>query len=183
MKINWKGDKELMDLVLGWRSDGKTYGEIVAGLTERFGEPVTRNQVAGFLDRNFEGTPIRRVPKKKVEKTKPKADRVVVITKRVPLPQAPRAPRPKGGVTLIDLAFDSCRWPIGDPLTAAFRFCGERRRVCSSYCEEHHGIVYYKQPKRSRAEAKEAHVRTLQLLRINNRQRKDNEGNLADRRA
>lgn len=34
-----------------------------------------------------------------------------------------------------------CRWPIGDPASPNFRFCGARKER-GSYCEYHRGIAY-----------------------------------------
>lgn len=31
-----------------------------------------------------------------------------------------------------------CKWPIGDPKTESFRFCGKRRMTGRDYCREHH---------------------------------------------
>jgi GcrA cell cycle regulator len=42
---------------------------------------------------------------------------------------------------LLDLQFDSCRWPLGDPRDQAFRFCGATATIGGgSYCAEHHKI-------------------------------------------
>ena len=40
-------------------------------------------------------------------------------------------------VALEDLEPHHCRWPIGDPQSSNFRFCGKRRRLGASYCQEH----------------------------------------------
>ncbi|MCI0599379.1 MAG: GcrA family cell cycle regulator [Beijerinckiaceae bacterium] len=34
-------------------------------------------------------------------------------------------------------AVAGCRWPLGDPLAAGFRFCDAKRRGGGSYCEQH----------------------------------------------
>jgi hypothetical protein len=39
--------------------------------------------------------------------------------------------------SLLSLADDGCRWPIGDPGEADFGFCGRARCASSSYCEGH----------------------------------------------
>lgn len=42
-----------------------------------------------------------------------------------------------------DRGVDACQWPIGDPRSPAFRFCGDARRDDgTSYCAHHHGIAY-----------------------------------------
>lgn len=40
-------------------------------------------------------------------------------------------------VTLVDLDSHHCRWPIGDPRSAAFKFCGCDRVMGLPYCEIH----------------------------------------------
>jgi hypothetical protein len=45
-------------------------------------------------------------------------------------------------VALIDLTRQMCRWPIGDPKSEHFGFCGARREGLSPYCQHHHGIAY-----------------------------------------
>jgi len=38
---------------------------------------------------------------------------------------------------MMTLMPDDCRWPIGDPQTAGFRFCGRRKQPGHPYCEVH----------------------------------------------
>lgn len=48
-------------------------------------------------------------------------------------------------VKLLDLKFDHCRFPIGDPRDSDFGFCGlERESPLTPYCEHHHQIVRQK---------------------------------------
>lgn len=35
-----------------------------------------------------------------------------------------------------------CRWPIGDPRDGAFRFCGQKSRIKSPYCDDHFKLAY-----------------------------------------
>jgi hypothetical protein len=39
-------------------------------------------------------------------------------------------------------------WPIGDPSTAEFRFCGVARTLDRPYCAEHVALAYQKVQKR-----------------------------------
>ena len=39
--------------------------------------------------------------------------------------------------SLIDLEAEHCRWPVGDPQSPEFFFCGGKRLIGSSYCEGH----------------------------------------------
>lgn len=45
------------------------------------------------------------------------------------------------GVRPEDAKITSCRWPIGDPKTPEFRFCGDKI-VKGSYCDHHRKIAY-----------------------------------------
>ncbi len=45
-------------------------------------------------------------------------------------------------VTIMDLREAMCRWPIGDPTNAEFRFCGGRSITGLPYCPEHAQIAY-----------------------------------------
>ena len=46
-------------------------------------------------------------------------------------------------VTIMELRESMCRWPLGDPSSPSFRFCGETIAVeCGPYCETHRGIAY-----------------------------------------
>ena len=56
------------------------------------------------------------------------------------LPRKPDAPAFDSAAvkTLLELAENSCRWPLGDPRTTEFRFCGgDRRDRFSPYCAGH----------------------------------------------
>ncbi len=78
-------------------------------------------------------------------------------TKKVPLaktmeekPKAARLARPaiveeefKGkGVTMAELTPRMCRWPIGDPKTENFQFCGCTAEAGGPYCETHAKMAY-----------------------------------------
>lgn len=52
-------------------------------------------------------------------------------------------------VTLMTLTSRTCRWPIGDPATPEFHFCGHKPKLGSSYCEAHALRAY--QPAQVRA--------------------------------
>jgi hypothetical protein len=49
-----------------------------------------------------------------------------------------------GGIHLLDLKEDDCRFPIGETIRGIF-FCGEPRRDARTrYCAKHHTIVWVK---------------------------------------
>lgn len=45
-----------------------------------------------------------------------------------------------------------CAWPIGEPGTKGFRFCGEAAQFGKPYCHEHSERAYLPTPKRRRVE-------------------------------
>ena len=45
-------------------------------------------------------------------------------------------------VTIMDLREYMCRWPMGDPTTPEFRFCGGRSQTGMPYCSHHAKIAY-----------------------------------------
>jgi hypothetical protein len=47
-------------------------------------------------------------------------------------------------VRLVDLMPCDCRWPIGDPRSEAFGFCGHSKREGSSYCAAHAKVAKQK---------------------------------------
>ena len=44
--------------------------------------------------------------------------------------------------TLATLREHRCKWPIGDPGTPDFHFCGQETVANGPYCAEHHGRAY-----------------------------------------
>jgi GcrA cell cycle regulator len=46
-------------------------------------------------------------------------------------------------VTIMDLRESSCRWPMGDPSQAEFRFCGARTAIgAGPYCAVHARLAF-----------------------------------------
>ncbi|MGL5363080.1 MAG: GcrA family cell cycle regulator [Bosea sp. (in: a-proteobacteria)] len=45
-------------------------------------------------------------------------------------------------VTIMELRESMCRWPMGDPSTAEFRYCGGKSNVGMPYCTYHAKIAY-----------------------------------------
>jgi GcrA cell cycle regulator len=55
-----------------------------------------------------------------------------------------------GSATVLTLGAHMCKWPIGDPSTDSFSFCG-RRSSDGPYCGEHARIAYQPQQKKVRS--------------------------------
>jgi GcrA cell cycle regulator len=50
--------------------------------------------------------------------------------------------------TLVDLEHHDCRWPIGEPRSADFHFCGQPQAPGRPYCAHHWGMAF--QPSKPR---------------------------------
>lgn len=121
---------------------------------------VTRNAVIGKVHRlglSGRATPSRptsrpaRAPKPRVAApVKAKAP-----VQRKPASVEVKAPEPEklpNGefATVLTLKDSMCKWPIGDPASGDFRFCGHRTKPGEAYCEAHAQIAYQPQQKRKR---------------------------------
>ncbi|RYB01805.1 GcrA family cell cycle regulator [Lichenibacterium ramalinae] len=55
-------------------------------------------------------------------------------------------------VTILELSGSMCRWPIGDPTNAEFRFCGCRAAGTLPYCQDHARVAFQPVADRRRTE-------------------------------
>ena len=62
-------------------------------------------------------------------------------------------------VTIVELKEAMCRWPLGDPTTPEFRYCGSPSSGSGPYCA-HHGRLAY-QPIQDRRRERERERRAL----------------------
>ncbi|MGO9744500.1 MAG: GcrA family cell cycle regulator [Roseiarcus sp.] len=62
-------------------------------------------------------------------------------------------------VTIVDLKESMCRWPLGDPTSPDFRYCGSPSSGTTPYCQ-HHGALAY-QPAQDRRRERERERRPL----------------------
>jgi len=44
--------------------------------------------------------------------------------------------------TILELTEETCRWPIGDPGSTDFFFCGGHARAATPYCSYHSRVAY-----------------------------------------
>ncbi len=82
-------------------------------------------------------------PRRMAEPAQPAAAPVAATSSSIPAPpQVPvlRVEEP-GSATVLTLGAHMCKWPIGDPSTDSFTFCG-RRASESPYCVEHARVAY-----------------------------------------
>ena len=61
-------------------------------------------------------------------------------------------------VTIVELKESMCRWPLGDPATSEFRYCGSPA-VPGPYCTYHGGLAY--QPAQDRRRDRDRSRRAL----------------------
>jgi GcrA cell cycle regulator len=54
-------------------------------------------------------------------------------------------------VTITELRENMCRWPLGDPLTPEFRYCGTKCDPSMPYCMPHGRMAYQPASDRRRA--------------------------------
>ena len=52
-------------------------------------------------------------------------------------------------LTLMELTERTCKWPIGDPSSDGFTFCGRRSEKEGPYCTEHARVAYQPQQKKT----------------------------------
>ena len=141
--MNWT-DERVEKLKKLW-AEGLSASQIAAQLGG-----VSRNAVIGKVHRlGLAG----RATAPRVERPRP-APQPRLHTPRVsvmraePVVEEPLEPMPENAVTVVDLNASVCRWPLGDPSTAEFRFCGRKAKAGAPYCEAHVRMAY--QPAQSR---------------------------------
>jgi GcrA cell cycle regulator len=145
-----------------------TEGLSASQIAGRLGNGVTRNAVIGKVHRlNLSG----RVQQQRVAQPRqPRKQREPSLAPRAggSMPSMPTAGSsalkpmmqplrlvdlPKDGrVTILHLSDKTCKWPIGDPGSEEFCFCGHGPREGSPYCEYHARLAY--QPMQDRRNRK-----------------------------
>ena len=163
-KANWTDERvELLKKL--W-----TEGQSASQIAGRLGGGVTRNAVVGKVHRlGLEGrghnygtraakledakTPIERqrilrkpkaVPSMLPIDTKPtEAYQPTLVALPAPEPVPVPIPLQMGQrVTVLNLSDKTCKWPIGEPGSEDFCFCGHGPRDGSPYCEYHVRLAY-----------------------------------------
>ncbi|GJD93752.1 GcrA family cell cycle regulator [Methylobacterium iners] len=90
----------------------------------------------------------------------PIAPEVIPIVSHRPAPDFPQAAPPvvaaptalasSTRVTIMDLRESMCRWPMGDPTSSDFHYCGDRSITGLPYCTHHAQIAYQPAAERKR---------------------------------
>ncbi|MDP1632470.1 MAG: GcrA family cell cycle regulator [Caulobacter sp.] len=115
---------------------------------------VTRNAVIGKVHRlGLSGRAAPSQPARQAFKaprparpapTAPAAPRRMVAepVSNVQLPTPVHRIEEPGSATVLTLGAHMCKWPIGDPSTDNFTFCGRRSGEAGPYCREHAQVAY-----------------------------------------
>ena len=145
-------------------------GQSASQIAKQLGGGVTRNAVIGKVHRlglSGRATPsqpartatttFRPARTRTTPPVQPSAPRRVEGGRIEAVQPAPRpvAPTPPvasvaelpGTATVMTLGAHMCKWPIGDPSSTEFSFCG-RRASEGVYCQEHARVAYQPQIKR-----------------------------------
>ncbi len=121
---------------------------------------VTRNAVIGKVHRlGLSGRAAPSQPARPAFKAprpaRPVATKPVRATTLKPsaatVPAPARRTDELGSATSMTLRARMCKWPIGDPLTDEFTFCGRRTGGPVSYCREHAQVAYQPTTEKKRA--------------------------------
>lgn len=145
-------------------------GQSASQIAKQLGGGVTRNAVIGKVHRlGLSGRaapsqPARTTAAFRTARPRPAATAATTAAQpaaprrlEVVLPKAvqPAAPAPApipdlpGTATVMTLGAHMCKWPIGDPSSREFSFCG-RRASEGVYCVEHARVAYQPQVKRGK---------------------------------
>ncbi len=103
---------------------------------------VTRNAVIGKVHRlglSGRGSPARSERPRAVTVPKPTVKPVFI---KPVLVQNPVVLENGEFATVMTLKENMCKWPIGDPSSPDFRFCGHRTSGSSPYCDAHARLAY-----------------------------------------
>ena len=120
---------------------------------------VTRNAVIGKVHRlglSGRAKPKRKTAKQAPRMTRPVRKRVPAKRRAAPRPAPAPAPAPLQAkplpngefATILTITEHLCKWPLGDPATSDFRFCGRSTDKGEPYCKSHAQLAY--QPSRRR---------------------------------
>lgn len=181
--------KESTDrLVSLWCQEGASASVIARVISDEFNYPVTRNSVIGKahrlgLEHPSTGLRIRKsrgsnIPVVKKSLTTQSSDNSKELSPRpsrtpekrlspvvAPEPDVDDAPPSLADrIQLVDLRETSCRFPIGDPRSEHFRFCGAPSPIDKPYCNHHARIAYApRAPAKPRKNGNHQGMRVVQL--------------------
>src|SRR5579875_2188488 len=150
-QMSWTDDR--VDVLKKLWLDGFSASQIA----KQLGGGLTRNAVIGKVHRlGLSGRAAPSQPQRPAFRpTRPARPAIAQAPtpRRLELPQAPVEPLPvfaceeAGSATVLTLGSHMCKWPIGDPSSDSFSFCG-RASHDGPYCAQHARVAYQAQPKK-----------------------------------
>lgn len=175
--MSWTDER--VELLRKLWKDGKSASQIASELANG----ITRNAVIGKVHRlGLSGrakavSPTQPRPRHRSASVRPAALRQSVPTARgatalafdlqpTPVPESDPSEETVASfaeqVTIMELRESMCRWPLGDPTTVEFRFCGSQSTSGGSYCRYHSRMAY--QPPLDRRRERERERRMQRTL-------------------
>lgn len=150
-------------------------GQSASQIAKQLGGGVTRNAVIGKVHRL--GLSGRAAPSQPARATyrptrprvaapaQPSPPRRIEAAQPRPMVAAPTPPQPPipdlpGTATVLTLGAHMCKWPIGDPSSQEFSFCG-RRASEGVYCIEHARVAYQPQVRKGSKDGASELARSL----------------------
>ena len=127
-------------------------------------EVKSNNSETDVQGNNDESLDIKTSQKKPLNSYSQNISKPIIFTANQPLPPQPSNPeiseetlknvksleKKSKKLSLMELTERTCKWPIGDPATEKFWFCGHTAEPGKPYCETHIEIAF--QPVASRRE-------------------------------
>ena len=121
---------------------------------------VTRNAVIGKVHRlGLSGRAAPSQPARPAFKpqraARPAAPAPQPVRRAIAVAQPPVVETPArrveepGSATVLTLGAHMCKWPIGDPSSDGFSFCGRRTGEDGPYCNEHARVAYQPQVRKT----------------------------------
>ena len=155
-------------------------GQSASQIAKQLGGGVTRNAVIGKVHRlGLSGRAAPSQPARTAATFRTARPRPAAATPAPAQPSAPRrleavqpklvqpaAPAPApipdlpGTATVMTLGAHMCKWPIGDPSSREFSFCG-RRASEGVYCVEHARVAYQPQVRKGAKDGASELARSL----------------------
>lgn len=146
-------------------ADGLSFGEMAIALVEKFGGVLSRSAAIGKSRR----LKLDKWPSHVSEKREPRPRRQVLtrieayrqreLRRRLRIQDAEDSAgleatdlppeTSEHAVSLLQLEAHHCRWPIGDPQSSEFKFCGADKHE-GAYCAKHARIAYAGKGRRER---------------------------------
>lgn len=154
---------------------GLSCSQVADKLNLQFGTSFTRNSVIGKIHRlgdelsrvarvsavyePEEKTKVPRPKRTQMKRKRPKWNPEAAELESTAQPYVESTPMSDLEIpleqrkTLMELTSGDCRWPVGDPCTADFFFCGGQRKNGLPYCAGHCARGFNGAPQRTRSKA------------------------------